>query len=458
LCARLAADPQASFSAACGPAGRQAARRLFRRQDTSVTSLLQGHYTQTAQRCAALPFVLVVQDTTELDYTGRPATTGLGPTGNRHGRGLLGHAALALSPSGEPLGLLHLDLWARDPQATGQAQTRRQRSTAEKESRKWGDGLAGVAARLPHGPEVLLIQDREGDVFTFLATPRRPGLQLLIRAAQARKVHLPAETRPAHADAALPVASAAAAPAPDTLFAVAAAAPVVGSLTVSLPAQAGRAGKAGREEREAALVVRATALVVQPPRHGRASEPKTPQRVWVVQAREERLPAGVPATEAVDWVLVSTRPITTLAEAVALVQYYALRWRIERLHYTLKSGCQVEDLQHETAEALMKALSLYYVVAWRLLWLTYTARTQPERPAGEVLASEELTVLRSAAQRPVHTAQEAVRAIARLAGWQGYRSAPDPGVKMLWLGLRRLTDMVTGWRLAAGHSPDPIQP
>ena len=127
------------------------------------------------------------------------------------------------------------------------------------------------------------------------------------------------------------------------------------------------------------------------------------------------------------------------------------------MHYTLKSGGTVEDLQHETVEALMKALALYYVVAWRLLWLTYTARTQPERPAAEVLTAAELTVLRAAAKQPVTTAPEAVRAIARLAGWRGYRSVPDPGVKMLWLGWRRLTDLVTGWRLATGQPPNPIQ-
>jgi len=224
---------------------------------------------------------------------------------------------------------------------------------------------------------------------------------------------------------------------------------------VRLPAKTG--GKGKREERDVTLVVRATVLEVQPPRHGKAGEPKTPQRVWVVQAREENPPAGLPAEEAVHWVLVSTRPVAHLGEAVTLVRYYALRWRIERLHYTLKSGCQVENLQHGTAEALMKVLALYYVVAWRLLWLTYTARTQPDRPAEAVFSPPELTVLRHAAKKPVRTAQEAVRAVAQLAGWQGYRSAPDPGVKMLWLGLRRLTDMVAGWRLVALQLPDPNQ-
>lgn len=462
ICQRLAEQPEASFSSACGSAVRQAARRVFRRPDSKVEALLAGHYRQTAARCAAHPCVLVAQDTTEFNYTHHPATTGLGPTSHSARRGLLGHAALALTPEGEPLGLLHLDLWARDPETVGQAATRRQRETAEKESRKWGDGLAAVAQHLPTGPEVLVIQDREGDVFAFLATPRRPGLHLLVRAAQARKVALPtgSGTSAEAIEAAAAAEPAEPAEAPTTLFAVAAAAPQLGEVTVALPARAatkGRSPQAAREERDARLTVRATPLLVQPPRHRKARDPDTPQLLWVIHAAEETPPPGLAPSEIVQWVLLSTRPVENLADALLLVRYYALRWRIERLHYTLKSGCTVEDLQHESAEDLQKTLALYYVVAWRLLWLTYTARAQPEAPAETVLDATELAVLRQAHRKPVTTAQQAVRAIARLAGWQGYRSAPDPGVKMLWLGLRRLTDMVLGWKLGRDPSPDPIQ-
>jgi len=440
LCARLAAQPQASFSAACGPAGRQAARRLFRRPDTSVQALLTGHYAQTAQRAAAHSLILVAQDTTSFDFSAHPTVTGRGPIDahpQRHG--LLAHAALALTPAGEPLGLLHLACWRRSVAAHGTTRTRRQRHPSEKESQKWGAGLAGVEAAWPTSPTaptVLLIQDREGDVFAFLAAPRRPRTHLLIRAAQARKVQVPGTTPdPTSASS-------------GTLLAVAAAAPVVGQLTVTV------AAKRGREERTAVLTLRATAVTLLPPRHAKAGEPREPQLVWVVRATEVHPPAG---EAGLDWVLVSTLPIADETGARQLVQYYALRWRIERLHYTLKSGCEVEELQHDTAEALEKALALYYVVAWRLLWLTYTARATPERPAAELLAPEEVAVLRRATKQAVETAPQAVRAIARLAGWRGYRSAPDPGVKMLWQGLRRLTDLVEGWRLATSQPPEAIQ-
>lgn len=452
VCAALAAQPQASFSAACGSAGRQVARRCFRRSDATVPHLLAGHYAATARRCAAHPLVLVAQDTTSFDFTTHPATHALGPIGSSPQRqGLLAHSALALSPTGEPLGLLHVDFWARAPEEFGTTGQRRTRLTSEKESGKWDRGRAGVEAVLPSSQAVLLIQDREGDVFAFLAAPRRAHTYLLLRAAQARSVRWPAVDAPASAPAGAPPPSA---PTRGTLFSVVAAQPVVGELTVQIPA---KRGKEKREAREARLQLQVCPLELQPPRHAKAGEPRTPQTVWVVRAAELAPPLGEPAVE---WVLVSTLPVGATAPAAfaaTLVGYYARRWRIERLHYTLKSGCQAERLQHDTARALEQALALYYVVAWRLLWLTYRAREAPEEPFEPYFHTAEQAVLQGASRRPVRTLQSAIHAIAELAGWRGYRSAPDPGVKMLWLGMQRLQDMARGWNLARGQVPEPIQ-
>jgi len=49
---RLALHCGESFSASCGPDGRQAATRLFHHKELTVDKLLQGHYQQTARRCA----------------------------------------------------------------------------------------------------------------------------------------------------------------------------------------------------------------------------------------------------------------------------------------------------------------------------------------------------------------------------------------------------------------------
>lgn len=96
---------------------------------------------------------------------------------------------------------------------------------------------------------------------------------------------------------------------------------------------------------------------------------------------------------------------------------------------------------------------MYSIVAWRLLWLTYTARAQPQAPATEVLPPLELQVLEQAMQAPVATAREAIRALAQLGGFPTNPSAKEPGVKVLWRGLRRLEALVEGWILALHAGP-----
>jgi len=82
----------------------------------------------------------------------------------------------------------------------------------------------------------------------------------------------------------------------------------------------------------------------------------------------------------------ANEPRNIVATAQCYVQYYSLRWLIERYHYTLKSGCRLQASQLHTHEALQNLLALYCAVAWRLLWLTYAAR-QDEQQACTVAFS-----------------------------------------------------------------------
>jgi hypothetical protein len=429
ICEQVLARPEESFSAVCGPGLRQAGGRIFGAEQMSVEKMLAGHVEQTAQRCQAQGEVIVAQDTTDVNYTTHKGTTGLGPiNGNPHSRGLLMHTALALTTEGVPLGVLSQETWARDPATFGTAAQRRRRPVAEKESQKWLTGLQKVAEALPTGPWVVLVQDREADVFAFLAASRPAHIELIVRVCQPRRVEVEAsgEGRPR------------------TVLEAARQAPVVGQLRVQVPR------KPGQPEREAVLELAASAVVVKAPRRRPADVPADSQALWVVRATELAPPVGC---QPIEWILLTTLTVDSLTAASRCVAYYALRWRVERFHYTLKQGCMVERLQFDTAPALQNALALYSIVAWRLLWLTYTARQQPQAPATELGPPLELRVLEEVSQAPVTTAREAIRAIAQLGGFPTNPSAKEPGVKVLWRGLRRLEAMVEGWLLALQAQP-----
>jgi hypothetical protein len=429
ICEQVLARPEESFSAACGPGLRQAGSRIFSAEQMSVEKMLAGHVAQTAQRCQEQGEVIVAQDTTELNYTTHKGTKGLGPiNANPASRGLLMHTTLALTAEGVPLGLLSQETWARDPNAFGTAAQRRQRPVAEKESQKWLTGLQGVAEALPASPRVVLVQDREADVFAFLAAPRPAHIELIVRVCQPRRVEVEAGSEGGAR----------------TVLEAAHQAPVLGQMVVPVPR------KPGQPEREAALELAATAVVVKAPRRRSADVPAASQVLWVVRATEIDPPPGC---KPIEWILLTTAVVDRFAAASRCVHAYALRWRVERFHYTLKQGCTVERLQFAEAHTLKNALALYSIVAWRLLWLTYTARQQPQAPATEMLAPLDLRVLEEATQAPVRTAREAIRALARLGGFPPNPSAQEPGVKVLWRGLRRLEAMVEGWVLALQAGP-----
>ena len=129
--------------------------------------------------------------------------------------------------------------------------------------------------------------------------------------------------------------------------------------------------------------------------------------------------------------------------------------KIERYHYALKSGCQVEELQLETVDRLHRALAVYSVVAWRLLYLTYMARAEPDTPCTSCLSNPEWQALYCQIHRTRHvpdrppTLQIAVVWIARLGGFLARKRDGNPGVKVLWRGFHK--GNVVGWHRDTGR-------
>jgi hypothetical protein len=433
-----------SYSAALGNATRQAVRRIFSKEEITSEDIIAGHIAATVERIkeAKPGLLLLPSDTTEFDFTHHPSTRDLGPL-HKKTLGFLSHEAIALSDTGMLYGVLHLDMWKRTE--IGTRDKRRTRPYTEKESFKWARVLASIEERLPKEQEALLIQDREADIFAFVAQPRRNNIHLLIRASEPRRVEVELNESEAKPDApavepdALAVELDAQSGTVQLLFdAIAQVAPSA-TYTFAVPR------RPDQDPREAAMQLRFCPMTLLAPLNRHKDDPSEPQPVWVVQVREPHPPEGV---SPVQWTLISTMPVTTVEQARAMVVRYSQRWLIERLHYTLKSGCNVERLQLEDFDSLTKAIALYFIVAWRLLHLTYMARVEPTTPASQVLSQDEITVLTKVSGHPVDTVSKAVLQIAKLGGYTYYKRAKPPGVKVLWLGWRKLDVMVLGYKLA----------
>lgn len=423
LTTALATHPTASVPEACGnPAATKAAYRFWDHDAVTPQAIHAAHQQALLERLTTIPRVLAIQDTTALNFTAHPATRDLGPLHPSTQHGLWVHSVLLAQPDAAPLGLIDQQVWARDPATVGISKQRRQRATGEKESQRWLDAQAATLDRLPAAVRVVTVADREADIFDLFAAPRRPGADLLVRAAHDRAL---AES---------------AARLWETIRTV----PAWGTHPLTL-----RRGD-DRPPREAVLTLRATTVTLLPPRHHPQRATLTPVTVSLVLATEEAPPAQTPP---VTWLLVTTLPVVTVDDAITCLRWYAQRWLIERWHFVLKSGCGVEKLQLETAARLHRALATYSIVAWRLLWLTYQARATPDVPCTVALDEAEWQALWCITHQTPHPPAiapplgAAVRWIARLGGHQGRKGDGEPGVQTLWRGLRHLEDLAAMYRL-----------
>jgi len=421
LLAQLTAQPTQSLPQACGTwAATKAAYRFMDSAKVTPQGIRDAHHHAVLERGRRLERTLLLQDTTDLDFTHHPQTKGLGPLGATAAQGLKVHSGLLVSDTGVPLGLLTQSVWARSADDKGKSRDWRKRPIEDKESRKWLVCLDALKRELPPNRRCVVIGDREADLYPLFAAARSENTDLLVRAAYNRRID--AESH--------------------TLTAALAAAPVVGTRTLSLRS------RDGRPAREAVLEVRFTTVTLVPPAYYKGKYPAV--TLCVIEARETSPPLG---ENALHWRLLTTLAVTDFEGACQCLDWYSHRWMIEQYHRTLKSGCQIEALQLETAVRLQVALALYCLVAWRLLWLTYEARRVPNASCATVLQPQEWQALYCSIHRTPTPPQkppslrEAVRWIAQLGGFLARKGDGEPGVQTLWRGMQRLHDLAEMWKL-----------
>lgn len=416
LLEQLSEMPRSSIPEACASAAAtKAAYRFFGSERVEVAAIRESFFQASSLRTRSYEMILAIQDTTDLDFSSHRQTRGLGYLDNALCRGIKVHSTLAVSPDGLPLGLLDQQSWTRAADTYGKKVHRKKKATSAKESQRWLASVDAVEARLEPSTHCVVIADREADIFDLFAQKRRADTDLLIRAAHDRRTK---------GD-------------PNLLFDKMLTFPVAGVAQVTL-----RRGR-DRKARQAQLAIRFGEVTIEGPRH-RTKEHLAPIVLHAILVEELKAPANVLP---VRWLLLTTLPVNTFEQALQYVQWYTLRWLIERYHYVLKSGCQVEELQLEERQRIERAVATYCIVAWRLLFLTYLARIQPEQTSTMVLEPYECEALwcflHKTQQVPPtsFTVGEAVRMIARLGGFLGRKADGHPGVKVLWRGMKRLNDI-----------------
>ena len=425
LATALGNKPNDSLPQSLGSyAALKAAYRFFENPANEHQEMLKSHVQATYRRMAEIPLVLAVQDTTYLDWSHHPQTTGLGPMAVPYQIGALMHSTLAITPERVVLGILQEQVWARDTETYARAKDHKLRTIEEKESAKWLISLDSVIEahnRLPD-THFVSVGDREADIYELFVKERPAGVDLLVRATQDRRL-----VKAEH----------------PTLWKALAARSLAATLELRVP----RTKK--HPARTAQIEVRWKQVVLRPP--NRPAGQKLPEiRLYAVWAVEPNPPEGV---EAVEWMLLTTVAVTSTEEALERLEWYACRWGIEVWHKILKSGCKIEARQLDDLEKLKRLLILFSVVAWRILYSAMLARYMPDALCTIFFEPEEwqaaYCILHNTTILPpdVPNLREAVRMVARLGGFLDRKGDCEPGVTVLWKGFQRLSDLTLMYKL-----------
>lgn len=434
---QLSDKPSLSIPAACGGhAETAAAYRFFDNEKTDPHKVLTPHRHATLERVRAEAVVIAAQDTTEIDLTRHTEKVG-GPLNDTKHWGLYTHPVLLLTPQRVPLGVVQVQMWSRDPKefdktAPQRRAERRAKAFEEKESHRWRQGYEAacqVAAEAPN-TKVICVSDSEGDIYEcFLAgAPVGAGrAEWIVRGCQDRAV---VED--------------------NRLLPLLASCVPLGQLTIQVSKREATTGKGRkrrqpRAAREAKVMVRSTRTLLRPPHRPDESLPA----VWVnvILVREENPPEG---EEPIEWLLLTSLPVETFAEACAVIEYYCGRWEIEVYFRVLKSGCQIEDLQFQTEERFQVCLTLYLIVAWRVLYVLKLGRECPAMSCEAVFTEAEwksvyVIANRKAAPKKPPTLEVLIPMIAALGGYLGRKHDGPPGPQTMWIGLQRMRDFAIAW-------------
>jgi len=420
------------------PADLKAFYRLCDCDEVTHEAVLASHRQVVLGQISPLKRdILVLHDSTELDYTTHFALEGVGQIGNGHHRGYICHNSLAVDPkSREVLGLLSQVLHCRPK--VGKNETQKQRREREsRESRLWVEGVNAI----PERHQFIDVCDQGADVFEFLAAECGSGRRFVVRSAYDRTIvigHEGGTQQTSH------------------LRTYACELPTWGEYTLKVtskreensPNKKGKRQYHVRKAREATVHVASAPVQVRPPRKKSGEYANQPLPLWIVRVWEPNPPRG---QERLEWFLLTNEPVETFEDAWRVIGWYECRWIVEEYHKALKTGCGIENPQFELQSRLQPAIALISVVALTLLTLRDASRRPDakKRLATELVSVEYVEVLsmwRHKRACPDWSVYDFFFALARLGGHQNRKSDKEPGWLVLWRGWTTLQAMLEGAR------------
>ena len=266
--------------------------------------------------------VLLIQDTSDINLNGHKKTAGLGYC-SEYVRGVKLHSCIAISPEGVPFGLVGQEYETREePRSRLSKSEKAARQISEKESFRWLSMLEESTKDIPEEIKVITICDREGDFYELYAKASELKKDFIIRVTHDRKSveneRIAGKVRKTSA---------------------------LCEVTVNIPRDSRRGIPARQTEMEIAH------CSVNIPKPVNVRDPNIIEKLSINLVRITEL-TPLEGKEPIEWILATSLPLNNETDVMTIVEYYIQRWKIERFHYVLKSGCNAEKIQQRTYERI----------------------------------------------------------------------------------------------------------
>lgn len=397
--------------------------RFLSNAKVTVERVIESWSDQT-RRAVLGRHVLALQDTSEIKFaTTEDHRRDLGKIKKGNVFGVLLHPMLAIDAvSGICLGLAGGTIWTRDG---GVKLAHSKRPLEEKESRRWVATAEAAKDILSQAAMITVIGDREDDFYGAWA--RVPD----------DKVHLLTRLMKDHA-----------------LLGGGTVRQVVGLVDIADRQTIELRERADRKLRKAELALRFGTVTLKRPN---TAEKDLADSVTVSFVEVQEIDA-LEGVQALHWLLLTTHKVGTAAEAWNIVNWYKRRWIIEQFFRILKTqGLKIEDSQVQSADRLIKLVAIAAKAAAIIIQLVQARAGKDHQPAELAFSPREIDALaalnktregKTALQKnphPPRTLAWAAWIIAKLGGWDGYKSSKPPGPVTFHHGLEYFRAFAHGW-------------
>lgn len=411
----------------------KACYNFFNNGQVSDEKLLEPHIAKTVERIKEHSVVLLLSDTSELDYTTKEAMVGRERLSNKK-KGLWIHSTIAVTPERLMLGVVGAHFWSRQTEvAKDEAAYRTARDNApieEKESYRWIQSYKRACEIAKETPEtqIINITDREGDIIELYQHALKQGCKasFIIRSQYDRIVrNEDSETETADKKLRQKLNQS----------------PALGELEFTI------AARGPRQARKVKQTLKATTVTLQ-----RKSK-NIKVKVNAVMSIEENPPGG---ESPLVWVFITDLPIKTFEDVTRIISYYLCRWEVELFFKVLKSGCKIEERQLQTTERMKGLIAIFMILSWRVLFTMMLGRICSEMSSSDLFDEAEWKSVykilnrKKALPRKPPRLGEFIKMVATLGGYVEQKEGEPPGVKVMWKGMARMIDFSIAWEAFGG--------